>query len=187
MTLRPVAILCAARKSVYKYFAGVEIYDIDRDTWSFPGGMPIVAHPPCRAWSAHCAHQSRAPQEEKDLAPHCVDLIRRHGGILEHPAHSRLWQACNLPGPKDGVRDGLWTVQVQQSWWGGVTGKRTWLLVSGLDRLSVPMMPHEVLGDRKRWNKLSKNRRAETTVEFGRWLVECARWSCVEESCDDTH
>ena len=51
-----VAALCVAPNSLYKTMPGVECYDQARDVRSFTGGMPVVAHPPCRAWSAYTAH-----------------------------------------------------------------------------------------------------------------------------------
>lgn len=53
---RTVAALCVAPNSLYKRLPGVEAYDHARDVRSFAGGMPVVAHPPCRAWSAYTAH-----------------------------------------------------------------------------------------------------------------------------------
>lgn len=45
-----VAVLFARQDSTYKALSGVDVYDIDRDARTFQGGMPVVAHPPCRAW-----------------------------------------------------------------------------------------------------------------------------------------
>lgn len=47
---RTVAALCVAPNSGYKAMPGVECYDQARDVRNFAGGMPVVAHPPCRAW-----------------------------------------------------------------------------------------------------------------------------------------
>ena len=49
--MKTVAILCAARKTAYRDIPGVEIYDEVRDCRNFPGGMPVIAHPPCRRWT----------------------------------------------------------------------------------------------------------------------------------------
>ena len=46
----PVAVLFARADSVYKTLPGCDVYDIDRDALTFPGGNQVVAHPPCRAW-----------------------------------------------------------------------------------------------------------------------------------------
>lgn len=67
------------------------------DVRTFQGGMPIVGHPPCRSWSAFCRHQAKPLLGEKELAPFVVEHLRKCGGVMEHPAHSTLWDALNLP------------------------------------------------------------------------------------------
>ena len=64
---RKVAALFVRRDSVYKKIPGVDCYDIDRDARTFPGGMPIVAHPPCRTWGKY-RHRAKAPDGEHELA-----------------------------------------------------------------------------------------------------------------------
>ena len=46
----PVAAMFVRADSVYKTIPGVDCWDIDRDARLWPGGCPVVAHPPCRAW-----------------------------------------------------------------------------------------------------------------------------------------
>jgi hypothetical protein len=48
--MRQVAILFARKDSIYKTMPGCDVWDIDRDARNWPGGAPIVGHPPCRAW-----------------------------------------------------------------------------------------------------------------------------------------
>lgn len=45
-----VAALFVRRDSVYKTMSCVDAFDFDRDALTFAGGMPVVAHPPCRSW-----------------------------------------------------------------------------------------------------------------------------------------
>ena len=173
-----VAILCAARNSVYKEFDGVEVFDIDRDARTFDDCLPVVCHPPCRAWSAFCAHQAKPLLGEKDLAPWCVDKLRENGGVLEHPAHSRLWRHLNLPLPGEEQRGGMWSLAVKQSWWGDTRSKNTWLLFSGIERSDLPDIPfrlHDPANDTQAWNKMSKHQRAATPKRFAEWLIEVAR------------
>lgn len=176
-----VAVLCVSLKSIYKQMEGVECYDESRDVRTFNGGMPVVAHPPCRSWSAFCAHQAKPLLGEKEIGPLCVDWVKKCGGVLEHPAHSRLWKHCGLPKPGCAAVDGLWSIEVSQAWWGDSRTKKTWLLFSGVERVHVPMCPHNATGDRRRWQLMSKTQRAATNENFAKWLVGVARKS-VEES-----
>lgn len=178
-----VAVLCAARNSIYKTMEGVNVYDASRDVKTFPGGMPVVCHPPCRAWSAYCRHQAKPLPGEKDLAPLCVDWLRKCGGVLEHPAHSRLWDELDLPKPSQPERDGLWCMWVQQNWWGDTRTKNTWLLFCGVNKFQIelPFALHNPNGDRRRWQLMSKNQRAATTPAFASWLVDVARKSEMVE------
>jgi hypothetical protein len=174
---RKVAALCVARKSVYHSMPGVVCYDIARDVRNFLGECPAVAHPPCRAWSAFCAHQSKPAPGEKDLGPLCVEFLRECGGVLEHPAHSRLFDYCGLPKPGWGKRGELWAAGVSQAWWGYNMEKATWLCFFGISPADVrfPLRLHATYGDRRRQQVMSKNQRAATVPEMAEWLVDVAR------------
>ncbi len=178
-----VAVLCAARRSVYKDIPGCDVYDIDRDARTFPGRMPVIAHPPCRFWSAYCAHQARAknPEAEKSLGIWCAFQVRQWGGVLEQPAHSRLWNACHLPKPNVTGRpneDGF-SIELPQYWFGDSREKSTWLYFKGILPSDLPPMPFRLKpdgGDRRIWQLMSsKNQREKTPTEFAKWLVDCAR------------
>jgi hypothetical protein len=177
--VRRVAVLCVSPKSIYKRLPFVDAYDKARDARTYFGDDPIVAHPPCRAWSAFCSHQAKPTPGEKDLAVFCVEAIRKNGGVLEHPAHSRLWKALDLPTPSDGLVDGLWTIEVKQSWFGDARRKSTWLLLSGVDLVSVPVRPHSDANSRQKWNSMSKAARAATSLVFAEWLLDIARKSRI--------
>lgn len=181
--MRTVAVLCAAADSVYRCLPGVEVYDETRDCRSFAGGIPVVAHPPCRAWSAYCAHQAKPISGERDLAPFCVEQLSKFGGVLEHPAHSRLWKKLNLPPPGKSDRK-FATIWIEQSWFGDLRSKQTWLLLSGIDprEVETPYRLHDPRGDRKRWNTLSKRKRAATPPAMAEWLVLLARQSILPPS-----
>lgn len=171
-----VAVLCVAPKSIYHTLAGVEVYDPRRDVRTFAGGMPVVAHPPCRSWSAYCAHQAKPLPGEKELGPLCVEWLRKCGGVLEHPAHSRLFAHCGLPKPGES-RGGLWTVEVWQAWWGYPMRKQTWLCFSGVDVRAVqfPFALHAAGNDRRCEQMMSKQQRSATHPALAQWLVDAAR------------
>lgn len=175
-TLRSVAVLCVATNSIYKQLPGVDCYDAGRDARTFPGGMPVVAHPPCRAWSAFCAHQAKVPDGERELGVWCADQLRECGGVLEQPAHSRLFDAARLPKPGQSA-DGLTTWQVWQAWWGYPMKKATWLCFSRIDceRLELPFRLHAAGADRRAFQRMSKNQRAATCLPLAEWLLDAAR------------
>lgn len=189
--MQTVAALCVARNSVYKTLPGVECFDIDRDMRSFAwGSMPIIAHPPCRAWSAYCRHQAKPLPGEKELAPLCVEMLKVCGGVLEHPAHSTLWGTLGLPLPLEQERGWLWCLAVDQSWWGDTRTKKTWLLLSGIAKDDLPPIPyrlHNPSGDRRRWQVMSKHQRAATHPAFAEWLVEVARRSTLSHPSPATN
>lgn len=185
--VRPVAVLCCKSTSDYKKMEGVECYDIGRDVRTFQGGMSVVAHPPCRSWSAFCAHQAKPEPGEKELGPLCVEWLRKCGGVLEHPAHSRLWKACGLPKPNETAGD-LWTIGVWQSWWGyPLTIKRTWLCFCGVSKnaLRLPLRLRGEGGDKRLWSAGSTAWRDRTTTEFAEWLVAAARMAWPNEKLRD--
>jgi hypothetical protein len=172
-----VSILCAAPNSVYWDMSGLDVYDMSRDARTFKGDTPVVAHPPCRAWSAFCGHQAKPLPGEKELGIWCCDQVIACGGILEQPAHSRLFSAGQLPLPNGSSDDMLWSAEVWQAWWGFPFKKATWLCFSGISRRTVefPLRLHDPRGDRQRWNTKSKHQRAATCREFAEWLVTYAR------------
>lgn len=181
--LRRVAVLCTATKTAYRELAGVEVYDRLRDARTFAGGMPIVAHPPCRSWSAYCRHQAKPEPGERALAWFCVRMLRECGGVLEQPAHSLLFEAAGLPLPGQLARDGIVSIAVMQGWFGFPTRKPTWLALSGVTIADLPDVPFRLLtrgtGDRI-WANLTARKRAMTPAAFAAWLVEVARRSRVE-------
>lgn len=173
-----VAALCVAPNSVYKGMPDVDAWDKARDVRQFRGGMPVVAHPPCRAWSAYTRHQAKPEPGEAELGLLCADWLRAEGGVLEHPAHSRLFDAARLPRPGHRIGD-LFTVAVLQAWWGYPMRKATWLCFSRVDvrLLHFPYTEHDSragLGDRRRQQVMSKHQRAATCEPLARWLVDAA-------------
>ena len=137
---QPVAILYARSDSIYKTMEGCDVWDATRDARKFPGGMPVVAHPPCRAWGA-LSHMANPRPDEKDLARHAVKVIREYGGVLEHPYASKLWPDQKLPAL--GKRDefGGFTVAIPQVWFGHCMEKNTKLYVCGCEPKDLPEIP----------------------------------------------
>lgn len=180
-----IAVLCAHKKTAYLAMEDIEIYDSDRDARSFPGGMPVIAHPPCRAWSAFCSHQAKPAPGEQELGLWCAEQVRKWGGILEQPAHSRLWKAAGLPYP--GASEGplSWSMAIWQSWWGYPQKKATWLYFSGIQisDVSCPLRLTRPAESRRAEQCMSRRQRSATSLPLATWLVNIARKSTggVEE------
>lgn len=176
-----VAALCVAPNSVYHALPDVDAFDASRDARAFAGGCPVVAHPPCRAWSTYCRHQAKPAAGEKELGLWCVDQVREWGGILEHPAHSKLWEAADLPQPGRAQNRDFFTLEVWQAWWGYPMKKATWLLFVGInfDAVHLPFQLHNPGADRRRQQVMSKHQRAATCEPLARWLVDYARTATV--------
>ena len=174
--MKTVAVLCAARNSIYHEIPECDVYDADRDARTFDGSLPVIAHPPCRAWSAYCAHQAKPEPGEKELGLWCCQMVIRCGGILEQPAHSRLFAAGGLQHPGKGIAD-LWTANVWQSWWGHPVSKNTWLCFSKIPQNTVefPFRLHDQRGDRRKWQVMSQNQRSQTCESLARWMVKYAK------------
>lgn len=137
---QPVAVLFARADSVYKTLDGCDVYDEARDARTYDGPWPVVAHPPCRAWGNFAMFAKPRP-DERNLARLAVALVREFGGVLEHPAGSKLWDAQRLPAI--GQRDawGGHTLVIDQHWWGHRAQKRTRLYIVGCSGADLPEFP----------------------------------------------
>jgi hypothetical protein len=132
-----------------------------------------------------------------ELALGAVGVVRELGGVLEHPAHSRLWPAAELPAPgKPTDAFGGFTVEVEQVRWGHPARKRTWLYFVRPTR-ALPVPPpreptHWASGSRKAHETTrghvppgikvcSAPQRRRTPPAFADWLLEIAA-SCTRRT-----
>lgn len=186
-----IAALFVLPNSIYKTLPGVDCYDEQRDARTFDMSCPVVAHPPCRSWSRLKAF-SKGSQEDKALAPWAVDVVRKCGGVLEHPAYSSLWGYCNLPKPGYGYDDfGGWTLDIDQHWFGHMARKQTWLYIVGCKSDAIPgysisldAITHVVDTSQRanrKYKYLAKRHIQATPVKLAEWLVELARRCEVNE------
>jgi len=137
----PVAALFVRKDSHYRSL-GADCFDLERDARTFRGGCPVVAHPPCRLWGrlAQFVNASREEVElELALGLYAAALVKREGGVLEHPANSRLFKEAGLPEAGERSADGF-TIMVPQVWFGHRAPKRTWLFFSRVVE-PLPSMP----------------------------------------------
>lgn len=183
---REIAALFVSRRSIYRHLPGVEVFDRTRNAANFAGSKPVVAHPPCRLW-CKLRHQAgantpaAAKEAEKDLGKWAVEQVMKWGGVLEQPAGSLLWEACQLPRCGDYSDPFCFTIYVEQAWFGFPTPKATWLLVCGVPK-SLVEVPSYQLRDRSltSFNDLNTFERSRTMEPFARYLCQLARatwWS----------
>jgi hypothetical protein len=203
--LRTIAVLCAARKTAYRDIPGVEVYDEVRDARNFPGGMPVIAHPPCRRWTRFgkamlAGTKTRCPgwtppskeeiADEKNLGLFCARMVQECGGILEQPANSELFAAAGLPLPGSPQGPESFSLHVWQRWWGFPNKKGTWLYFCGISQFSIeiPFSLHNRGGDRQRFENMPGGNhawyRSHTVPALARWLVDLARTATVGNSID---
>lgn len=172
---RPVHVLFVRRDSVY-HSLDCEAYDSERDARTYPGAGPIVAHPPCGTWG-RLRGQAAANDEERALAPWAVEQVRKHGGVVEHPAASSLWHycACLKPGRVDEFGGHL--LPVWQGWFGHKARKSTWLYIVGCSPLNLPAFPlsFDLPEGCGRVEGIAKSERERTPVGMALWLIELAR------------
>jgi hypothetical protein len=135
-----IAVLFARSDSAYKDDADFDVYDIHRDARQFCKKMPVLAHPPCRAWG-QLSHMANPREGEKQLAYLGLAQVRLNGGVLEHPASSRLFKEANLPFGMLQDEFGGFTVDIDQYDFGHVAHKATKLYICGIDISELPPMP----------------------------------------------
>lgn len=172
--MKTVAVLFAREDSIYKSFASADVYDMERDARTFRGGLPVVAHPPCRAWG-RLRHFAKPRFDEEALAFFAVDNVRLNGGVLEHPAGSLLWTAARLPLPGERDQFGGFTMPILQSWFGHKAPKNTWLYIVGIEPSQIPSFPMQLgkpLG--RIQDNGSKKFREATPQQMAVWLLDVA-------------
>lgn len=189
-----IAVLFARSDSNYKSIPDCDVYDIQRNALNYQGNAPIVAHPPCRAWG-QLSHMAKPRENEKELALWAVDMVRKNGGVLEHPKQSKLWPAKKLPLPNEIDSFGGWTLPIFQCNFGHTAEKPTYLYIVGITPDSMPAMPvlpgkeaciigsHGKRADGSRlqpgdygWRKpCYRPDREHTPLALATWLVDVAR------------
>ena len=79
-----VAVLFARADSNYKQLPECDVWDAERDARKWPGGCPVVAHPPCRAWG-RLRHFAKPRDDEKDLARDHIATWSNPGDLVLDP------------------------------------------------------------------------------------------------------
>jgi len=173
--------------SIYKVL-GLDCWDAERDALKWPGGNQVIAHPPCRAWGV-LSHMAKPNPAEMWLAPWAAEQVRIWGGVLEHPAGSRLF---NYLPPLNGFQDdfGGFTIEVDQYHFGHVANKPTRFYICGIDPSELPPIPHRpgkgkksMTGQVPGTDRCTQYEREYTPELLAGWLVEIAT-SCKQNTKD---
>lgn len=119
------------------------------DGRNYTGPWSVVAHPSCKRWGRFWHGSTRKPHQFKmgddgGCFAHALGMVRKLGGVLEHPCDSKAWAYFNLnPPPRGGGwvsadMFGGWTCCVDQGHYGHFANKLTWLYVNGVDPDELP-------------------------------------------------
>ena len=176
------AALFVRSDSIYHTRPGCDAYDIERDATTFIGGCPVVAHPPCRAWGM-LSHMANPRPGEKELALFAIGKIRACGGILEHPAGSRVFKK-HLPDANSFSDEcGGYTIEIDQFDFGHVAHKPTKLYICGVEKRDLPPLPpkrtdytdRSICGNVKGTKRCTQYQREYTPLALVEWIESVLR------------
>lgn len=178
-----VSILFVQKNSVYKQL-GVDCWDDKRDARNFNCCNAVVAHPPCAQWGRMRA-LAKKDDDQKQLAPFAVGVIRKCGGVLEHPRDSLLWSTGILPYPGKTDQYGGYSILVNQHWFGHRAEKKTLLYIVGCEEKFLPNIPISfdavtaTIGRSSAYRKhkvkeVTKFERSATPILMAQWLIQVA-------------
>jgi len=188
------ALYVDAARGAYSDRKGVEVWGFatrdgaqqdlfcpTRDARLYAGPLPVVAHPPCGPWGRF-SWNYKGGEGSQSCGPLAIKQIRALGGVLEHPAYSKLWKAGGLPPPGEGSDHfGGWTLAVNQCDFGHPAKKPTWLYICGT--MQIPLLPPPVrpthvmvrlLRNRDKLPELAKKQRHLTPPRFAEFLIDLA-------------
>lgn len=137
-----VAALFVESGGIYFGRDDVDPWDEARDARKYAGLQPVVAHPPCERWGRYwsggpSAKKRRKLGDDDGCFLSALSIVRRCGGVLEHPEASHAFRIFGLGRPPRGggwVRaadDSGWICCVEQGHYGHRARKATWLYYVG--------------------------------------------------------
>lgn len=172
-------VLFAQADSTYKEL-DCDVYDIERNALSCKSKKACIYHPPCRTWGRLRSFANVHPGEHL-LAVWSILRIWRYGGVLEHPAGSKLWNIMSLAKPGQGLDNrGGYSISIDQSWFGHPCKKNTWLYIKGCTISEIPAFPlrfdliqYCISSNSKKTGlkEVSKKWREKTPVELANYLI----------------
>jgi len=133
-----IAALFVEKNGCYFGLPNVEPWDEQRDARKYAGPHPVIAHPPCKRWGRFWHGSTRKPHrfklgDDEGCFAAALHAVRQFGGVLEHPADSKAWDAYSLNKPNRcggwvvADNHGGWTCYVEQGFYGHDSRKPTWL------------------------------------------------------------
>lgn len=139
-----IAALYVETGGCYFGLPDVDPWDEPRDARRYVGPHPVVAHPPCPRWGRFWHGSTRKPHqfnrgEDQGCGAAAITSARNHGGVVEHPAGSSLWDWFGIRKPRLGEgwvpadRFGGWVCQVDQRHYGHDAPKPTDLYACRVD------------------------------------------------------
>lgn len=198
-----IAALFVETNGCYAGVPSVEVWDKARDGRLYAGPHPVVAHPPCERWGRFAngspLKKTYTPGDDDGCFAAAINAVRRFGGVLEHPAHSKAWAAFGLPQPlsRGWLPDlwGGWVCHVEQGHYGHPARKATWLYVIGTNPpelawgASEQRLPAKRLAERgyasaRRCGavaNMSSRQRQQTPVAFRDVLLSIAAHCCAPQ------
>lgn len=147
-----IAALYVQTNGCYFGLDGVDPWDEARDARLYDGPHPVVAHPPCQRWGKMSAGaplvikrtgQRKITGDDNGCFEAALAAVRKWGGVLEHPEHSKAWDRFGLKKPpRTGAWvvadfEGGWTCCIEQRRYGHHARKPTWLYAHGCDLPSL--------------------------------------------------
>ena len=135
-----IAALFVEKNGCYFGLPGVDPWDITRDARRYPGPHPVIAHPPCQRWGRFSEGSMTSKVHQTGADDGCFESalrsVQKWGGVIEHPAHSKAWEAFAIqkPDPSTWTWDAFWNMwvcEVEQGHYGHPARKKTWLLFNG--------------------------------------------------------
>lgn len=169
---KTITVLYTQKNSVYNQL-GTDNWDKKRDAKNWQGGNAVIAHPPCRAWG-NFKQWAKPEPGEKELAIHALEMVRKYGGILEHPVRSKLWKQFKLPTGINRDEYGGWTLNIDQKWFGHRAKKNTNLYIIGIEPSQIPDYTINLHKATHTVENMGKYERERTPIDLAKWLIKLA-------------
>lgn len=131
-----IAALFVSEEGPYAADPRFDAWGVGRDARTWPGGSPVIAHPPCERWGRMAKGSPRAQLYEVGDDGGCfqaaLDAVRTFGGVIEHPqgSHAFGWHGLPIPSGRGWTPADPWggrSTYIDQGAYGHPAKKPTWL------------------------------------------------------------